>query len=420
MEYYMRSLLTNKDVKKFLMLLISVLLLTVILSQVIAYTNALCFRNEMLVHDYGLAGYMSIEHSELASEIQAAFTSDKSKSYVAEGKALLEQSGYGSSIQLDLIPQANSFYKINAITNFIFSIMMGFVVLLTAYLFLEANYRKIDRYNDDINKIMKGEISTRLDSSEEGSLSKLATSINTMTASLNAHIEKEKHNRIFLKDILENVSHQLKTPLSALVMYTDIMRDENTDNEAIASFLNKGGNELERMQTLIANLLKMAKLDAGIIELNKGEYILNDIIKQAAESFTTRLSKEQKYFEIKADSKVSYTCDKEWMLEALSNLIKNAVEHTRLGNQITVLLEDTPLMIKITVRDDGEGIHPDDINHIFKRFYRSRFSQETQGTGIGLTLTKLIIEMHEGFISVESTIKKGTTFTVHLPRLTKL
>jgi signal transduction histidine kinase len=174
------------------------------------------------------------------------------------------------------------------------------------------------------------------------------------------------------------------------------------------------------MQTLITNLLKMAKLDAGIIELNKGEYILNDIIKQAAESFTTRLSKEQKYFEIKADSKVSYTCDKEWMLEALSNLIKNAVEHTRLGNQITVLLEDTPLMIKITVRDDGEGIHPDDINHIFKRFYRSRFSQETQGTGIGLTLTKLIIEMHEGFISVESTIKKGTTFTVHLPRLTKL
>jgi signal transduction histidine kinase len=77
-------------------------------------------------------------------------------------------------------------------------------------------------------------------------------------------------------------------------------------------------------------------------------------------------------------------------------------------------------MVKIAVRDDGEGIYPDDINHIFKRFYRSRFSQETQGTGIGLTLTKLIIEMHEGFISVESTIKKGTTFTVHLPRLTKL
>jgi signal transduction histidine kinase len=414
------SLLTNKGVKKFLMLLISVLLLTVILSQVIAYINALRFKNEMLMHDYGLAGYMSIEHPELASEIQAAFTSDKLKSCVEEGKALLEQSGYGSSIQLYLMPQVNSFYKINAITNFIFSIMMGFAVLMTAYLFLKAHYKKIDKHNDDINKIMKGEISTKLDSSEEGSLSKLATSINMMTSSLNAHIEKEKHSRIFLKDILENVSHQLKTPLSALVMYTDIMRDENTDNEVIASFLNKGGNELDRMQTLTANLLKMAKLDAGIIELNKGEYILNDIIKQAAESFTTRLSKEQKYFEIKADSKVSYTCDKEWMLEALSNLIKNAVEHTRLGNQITVLLEETPLMVKIAVSDDGEGIHPDDINHIFKRFYRSRFSQKTQGTGIGLTLTKLIIEMHEGFISVESTIKKGTTFTVHLPRLTKL
>lgn len=213
------------------------------------------------------------------------------------------------------------------------------------------------------------------------------------------------------------MSHQLKTPLSALTMYTDIMRNENTDNDVIVKFLDKSEKELERMQTLIANLLKMAKLDAGIIELNKSNHILNDIIKQVAESFETRLSKEQKTWAVKSDCKVAYLCDREWMLEALSNLFKNAVEHTRAGNHISVLIEETPLIIKITFEDNGEGIHPDDINHIFKRFYRSRFSQNKQGTGIGLSLAKTIIEMHGGFISVESTIEKGTKFTVHLPNL---
>ena len=385
-----------------------------------AFHKKLPLKNEMLVHDYELAGYLSTKHPELASEIQAAFTSDKSKSCFEAGKTLLEQSGYKNSVQLYLIPQVNSFYKINAITNFIFSIMMGFAILLTAYLFLEAHYKKIDRYNDDINKIMNGEISARLNSNEEGSLPKLASSINMMTASLHTHIEREKHSRIFLKDILTNVSHQLKTPLSALTMYTDIMRDENTDNEVIASFLSKSGRELDRMQILITNLLKLARLDAGIIELNKSDYVLNDIIKQAVASFETRLSKEQKTFEIIADREVSYRCDKEWLLEALSNLIKNAVEHTTAGDHIGVLLEETPLMVKIAVRDNGEGIHPDDINHIFKRFYRNRFSQNKQGTGIGLTLSKTIIEMHGGFISVESTAQKGAEFTVHLPILTKL
>jgi signal transduction histidine kinase len=105
------------------------------------------------------------------------------------------------------------------------------------------------------------------------------------------------------------------------------------------------------------------------------------------------------------------------MFEAFSSLFKNAVEHTNPGDHIRILAEETPLIIRITFEDNGEGIHPDDINHVFKRFYRSRFSQNKQGTGIGLTLAKTIIEMHEGFISVESTLGTGTKFVVQLPNL---
>ena len=411
------NLFVNKGVKKFLILLTSVLLIGVMFAQILAYVNGVRFKREMVVHDYELAGYLSQQHPELSSSIQAAFTADKNPEHLEKGKSLLEPLGYQESIQPYLIPRVNRFYQTNRVNNFIFSILLSLIILLAAYSFLKAHYQRIDRYHNEVRRIMSGEVSTRLDDSEEGSLSKLAASINTMTASLYTHIEKEKQSRVFLKDILTNISHQLKTPLSALHMYTEIMKNDSSDQEVVARFLNKSENELERMQTLIANLLKLAKLDAGIIGLNKGHHMLNDMIGQVAESFEIRLLKEQKTFAVQSDGKVSYFCDREWMFEAVSNLFKNALEHTTAGNRIRILIEETPLVVKIIVEDNGEGIHPDDINHIFKRFYRSKFSQSKQGTGIGLTLAKTIIERHDGFISVESTLEKGTKFTVHLPNL---
>ncbi|MBU7006040.1 sensor histidine kinase [Phosphitispora fastidiosa] len=414
------NLLVNRSAKRLLILLVSVLFAGAVFTQITAYNNAGRFKNEMITHDYALAGYLSAKHPELASDIRAAFTADKTESGIEAGKALLEQAGYIKSINSNLLPGVKEFYRSNVTINLIYSLVMGAAVFLTVWLFLRALYNKLDEYNHNVIKIIEGEISTRLDDSEEGTLAKLAASVNTLTASLNTHIEREKHSRIFLKDVLTNVSHQLKTPLSALTMYTEIMRNENPDNEVIADFLDKSENELDRMQALIANLLKLARLDAGIIELSLKDYVLNDIIRQAAASFETRLLQEEKTLAVKADSEVHYACDREWLLEALSNLIKNAAEHTTRGNRIGVSLEETPVLVKITVRDNGEGIHPDDINHIFKRFYRSRFSQNKQGTGIGLTLAESVIEMHGGFISVESSGKTGTEFTVHLPRLTKL
>lgn len=414
------SLLSNKDVKKFLIMLMSVLFIGIISIQILTYLNAHQYKKEMILHDYELAGYLSVEHPELISEIQAAFTKDKSEYHIDKGKNLLEKVGYKNTTDIHLVHRVNTFYKTNSMINLFFSLIMALAIILITYLFLLAHYKKIDDYNNDITKIMNGEITIRLDDTEEGVMSKLASSINLMSTSLNTHIEKEKHDRNFLKNTLTNISHQLKTPLSALIMYTEIMKDENIENEVIIRFLNKSENELARMRNLIANLLKMARLDAGIIDLNKKTHVLNDIIKQVVESFETRLVREEKTLNIKACGKVSYFCDKEWMFESLSNLIKNAVEHTKAGDHIEILLDETPLMVRIMVKDSGEGIHSEDINHIFKRFYRSRFSQNKQGTGIGLTLAKSIIEMHNGFISVENETEQGTVFIVHLPKLTDL
>ncbi|NLD48879.1 MAG: HAMP domain-containing histidine kinase [Clostridiaceae bacterium] len=414
------SLSTNREAKNFLTVLLLVLVLYFMLVQMVTYRRAAEFKNEMIAHDYELAGYLVDRHPEILSDIQSVFTSDKSAEYLETGRGLLEKSGYKESLQIRLIPRVKEFYKADSLSGFELFLLMSTAVLAAAFLFLKGHYKKIDLLNSDVNRIREGEISIRLDDNEEGSLSRLAASINDITLSLKAHIEREMQQRNFLKDIMANVSHQLKTPLSALSMYTEIMRNEITDTEVLLSFLQKSENELARMKYLIMNLLKLARLDAGIIELNKKEHALKDIINEAAESFRTRVLTEQKSLVIMAENNVVCNCDRLWLLEALSNLIKNAVEHTGKGDIITVLVEETPLIVKVSVSDTGEGIHPDDIRHIFKRFYRSKFSQEVQGTGIGLTLAKTIVEMHGGFITVESTLKKGSVFTVHFPNLTKL
>lgn len=411
------DLLVNKEAKKFLIILVITLIVGVFITAIITYSSAIQLKNEMIKHDYELCGYLINKYPELSDEIPGVFTKEKSTVYLEVGEKLLKQTGYKNSLKLYFIPRVNNFFKTNLVVNIALFSIFSLIILVISYIFLKKHYQKIDQYNNHIQEIMNGKISLRLDDNGEGSIYKLATSINTLKSSLHAHIEKEKHNRIFLKDTLTNISHQLKTPLAALNMYTEIMTDENTDNKVINKFLLKSENELVRMHTLITNLLKLAKLDAGIIVLHKSTYSLNDIINKVLESFETRIIKEQKTFEVLGNKDILYSCDKDWIFEALSNLLKNAVEHTAAGNHIKILLDETPLLIKITIEDNGDGIHPDDLKFVFKRFYRSKFSQNKQGSGIGLTLAKTIIEMHGGFISVESNSNEGSKFIVHLPSL---
>ncbi|MGE5551728.1 MAG: sensor histidine kinase [Bacteroidota bacterium] len=411
---------SNREARGLLGAMLSIFGAGIILTQVFAYINALEIKNGIIRHDYELAGYLQEEYPEAALTIPGVFTAEKTARQAAAGRVLLARAGYGQETALSLMPLADRLYRGQRLILGLSLAGIGLLILLATYLFLRAHYRRIEAYIEEVRVIADGGTPANLRENEEGSLSKLAASIRALTATLRTHIEKEKQSRIFLKYTLTNVSHQLKTPLAALMMYTEIMQAEKTPNDVITGFLAKTWNELERMQTLIANLLKLARLDAGVIVLNRGDAVINEIVLQAVESFQARLRQEQKAVHISASGRVVYACDREWMLEALSNLVKNAVEHTAAGDDIAIVIEETPLMVRITIRDNGEGIHPDDISHIFKRFYRSKYSQRKQGTGIGLALAKTIVEMHDGFITVESAPGRGAVFTVNLPRLTKL
>lgn len=239
---------------------------------------------------------------------------------------------------------------------------------------------------------------------------------------LQAQNDTERASKIFLRNTISDISHQLKTPLAALSMYQEIMENEPDQPDVIREFTAKTGTALRRMEQLIQSMLKITRLDAGNVVFEKRQCSLRKLIEQASSELTTRAQTEQKTILIQqaaAENSATETilCDPSWTSEAVGNLVKNALDHTHASGIIRITWEISPLSTILHVADNGDGISPEALHHIFKRFYRSRQSSDTQGIGLGLPLAKSIVEGQGGTIVVQSTPRAGTCFTIMFPRV---
>lgn len=408
-----------RDFKKLFTLIVIMILSCILLGQVVIKAITNDYKSELIKHDYEVAGYLYKE-SRNTQNISSAFTAEKSVDDYKKGQMLLSKVGYDESTNNNLLPSIKTFNNKYSLLVFILSASIGMILILILFIFAVKFNKVLENASLDIFNFMEGNHKINLPNSEEGSLSKLFSAVTLMATSLKTHIIKERQNKEFLKNTISDISHQLKTPLAALEMYNEIILDENINNEVVNKFNLKIKSELTRMQNLIKNLLKLTKLDAGTIELNKEKCKLKDFLEDIIMRFQTRAQCEGKKIILNCDNSFNFICDKEWLFEAISNIVKNALDHTKAGNQICILCDNTPVAINITVKDNGLGIHPEDLHYIFKRFYRSRFSQDTRGIGIGLTLSRSIVEKHGGTITVESELGLGTTFHLIFPKLTTL
>lgn len=255
---------------------------------------------------------------------------------------------------------------------------------------------------------------------EEGELNKLFHKINSLASTLNAHAENELKSKEFLKNTISDISHQLKTPLTALNIYNGILQDESENLPAIQEFAQLSEQELDRIETLVQNLLKITKLDAGTIVIDKKMENISEIMESVKRHFSFRAEKEGKEISLSGDRDIDLLCDRNWLTEAIDNIVKNALDHTEKGDCISIKWECFASVVQIIINDNGSGIHPEDLYHIFKRFYRSRYSKDTQGIGLGLPLAKAIIEAHNGTIEVNSELGRGTSFIINFLIPTKL
>ena len=290
---------------------------------------------------------------------------------------------------------------------------MGALMMASMYGFFRRRYEVVERAIAQIEAMTAGRGGGYIDCDDEGQINRLFQAVNSLFAVLQAHAQNEGNARLMLRDTLSDISHQLKNPLAALGIYNGILQEQPEDGQAVRAFAARSEQELDRMGTLVQNLLKIARWDAGTVVLEKSPQCVCDLMERVRGQYAFRAEREGKALSFEGDDAVTLLCDPHWMAEAVGNLVKNAFDHTGEGAEIRIAWRGFGSIVQVAVSDDGSGIHPEDLPHIFKRFYRSRFSSDVQGTGLGLPLAKAVVEAHNGTIEVDSMPGEGTTFTVN-------
>ena len=299
-------------------------------------------------------------------------------------------------------------------------VLAGGAILAVGCSYFKKQNQVMEQAVSQINAYLDGDHNARIECDDEGELYRLFHTVNSLAAVLNAHADNELREKEFLKNTISDISHQLKTPLAALNIYNGLLQDGDMELSAVKEFADLSEQELDRIETLVQNLLKITKLDAGAIVLEKATENVADMMRDIELHFAYRARQEKKEIILSGSDHLSLFCDRDWLNEAIDNIVKNAFDHTESGATIRVAWKELPSGVQIVITDNGCGIHPEDIHHIFKRFYRSRFSKDTQGIGLGLPLAKAIIEAHGGLIEVESELGIGTSFIMNFPIPTKL
>lgn len=313
-------------------------------------------------------------------------------------------------------------FKVEPVLLFVFMCMisMGVSIIIFCYDYFKEQNERMETAVTQITEYIYRKRRVRIDCDEEGEVYRLFHEINSLVAILDAHIEQERRAKQFLKNTISDISHQLKTPLAALNIYNGLLQEEAAGMSDIQEFILLSEKELDRIDTLVQNLLKITKLDAGSIVLEKKPENVAEMMKDVELHFAYRAEQEQKELLLSGEEDVLLFCDRDWMLETVDNIVKNALDHTERGDTVEIKWQKSASTVQIRIKDNGCGIHPEDLHYIFKRFYRSRFSKDKQGIGLGLSLAKMIIEAHNGTIEVNSELGKGTIFTLIFLNPTKL
>ena len=297
-----------------------------------------------------------------------------------------------------------------------------FIILLFIYLIICLVYLTIIINNDkrkekEINEVIKiieeinnKNYSFKMKDINEEDLSLLKNEIYKTTIMLNEISEISKKDKKELEESLEDISHQLKTPLtSILIMIDTLLDDEDMDQNTREDFLRNMKREVMNINFLVKSILKLSRLDTNTVKFISKKESVKEIINEAI--LNVSLLSDLKNVKIETNLSDSFiNCDYKWQIEALTNILKNSVEHSYENNKVLIESSENNAYVKITIKDFGTGIAKEDINHIFERFYKGKDS-DYDSIGIGLALSKSIIEKQNGKISVESS-DDGTTFII--------
>lgn len=282
------------------------------------------------------------------------------------------------------------------------STLIVFILILSIIVF---------KYNHSESKKIN-EITKYIEENTEDELSILKNELYKITIKLKEVAENSQKDKTTLKDSLSDISHQIKTPItSILIMLDNILSDENMPEDIKKDFIKDIKREIVNIKFLVESILKLSKIDSNSIKFIKKEVFIKDIINEAVKNVS--MLSELKNIEIivLGDDSIKTICDLKWQVEAITNILKNCIEHSYENRKIYINYNQNNMYTELKIEDNGTGIDAKDLPHIFERFYKGKNSS-SDSVGIGLALSKSIIESNNGYIQVDSKLNKGTTFII--------
>ena len=346
--------------------------------------------------------YPDIEEEEIIKILNGTEQSQK--------KYILEKYGYSQNTVAieEISKERSSFIKI----DIAIIIAGGIAVTIVLLSYNKKREEKISDINSYIGKVNSGNYVLKIEENGEDELTKLRNELYKTTVLLRETAENSEKEKTNLSNSLTDISHQLKTPLTSIrIMIDNIQNNPDMDEKTRNEFIEDISKQIDWISSLVISLLKLAKFDAGSIVMRDEEINVKKLIQNIISNLAILIDIKDIKIEENISEQITLFADYNWQLEALTNIIKNCVEHSFDGGKIKIEAESNSVFTKIIIADEGEGIEKKDLNRIFERFYKSAKSSENS-IGIGLALAKTIIEKERGYIKVESEVGKGTKFEI--------
>ena len=318
---------------------------------------------------------------------------------------------YGIDLNKDAVVIENErIFSKFLICNIIFIVFIYIIILFLFLIYNKSKDKKLNEITKYIEEINNKNYKLDIDDNSEDELSILKNEIYKTTIMLKEIAENSKQDKIKLKDSLSDISHQLKTPLTSITILIDnIIDNPEMDKETKAEFAKDIKREVTNINFLVQALLKLSKLDANSVKFINEDVTVESIITESMKNIAVLSDLRNVKIKVNGDKNAKVHCDFKWQVEAITNILKNAIEHSNTNGNIQINYEENQVYTKIEIIDYGVGIDKEDLPHIFERFYKGRNSSP-ESVGIGLALSKSIIENNNGYISVEA--EQGTKFII--------
>lgn len=363
-----------------------------------------------------LVGALVSRYPEMEVDIVNSIYNPEKK-YIQEGSKVLDKFGYDESYTMNKNVNFQKHLKYFLVNNLITFVILLFLVLTIVVTYIKYIFNKLLKVNMDIENIINNDYKIKDDFKEEGIFNRIYSDLNKLSRSLNLKVRNLDKEKESIKELVTDISHQLKTPLASLKLYNTLLIEEELEEEEKMEFLQTNKLSINKLHNLIDSLVNISRLEANMISIKKENKGIKSTLTKAIDSVRVKANQKQISIELEDFDDIQILHDSKWTEESIFNVIDNGVKYTDENGKINISVSQTINFVRIDIKDNGIGIDKLEFNNIFKRFYRNSEVEDIEGSGVGLYLSRKILEQQGGNIIVSSKKGEGSKFSLFLTKV---